>query len=560
MGFQSTIIPLTWPDGVDPSHTLRFESTARALRYQALGRACRDKGIKSLLLGHHADDQAETVIMRLLLKRLRSGLKGMAPIEWIPECHGIHGVYHSGDPIPRGDPMSPYLEHGGIQILRPLLDFQKRRLIATCEKHHTRWAEDKTNQDKTLASRNAIRHIVNNHQLPKALSTESIVAVAKNTRSRLENHEAAAEALFNSCRLKIDIQTGALAVRFPPVEAFFAGHTVNPSSSETLQARNTAQILLRRVVEIICPKERAMQESIANAVLNIYPSLAEEDRGHYGQATSFTSSWCLWTNLNPPTAPDHSARDPSAHHTNEWLISRQPLYGNKESQTLIFAPNQRSDWQLFDGRFWVRVHNRADRPIVMRTITDSQLEGLSQTDPKNTSHGDPSDVDTGLYISQKGLRSVLDAIKPHCLRRSLPALFLTSADANKDATPTLLAFPTLQTGPVTSDNGHDSWECKWEVRYKKIDPGKRALSTIVRKPVQHSINGDTDRERTRARYGHLSGRKILPPNSLGRDDLMTQGEKKARDSKKRQKREEKKRAQWELLELRSRHYDRAVWR
>jgi tRNA(Ile)-lysidine synthase len=178
-----------------------------------------------LLLGHHADDQVESILLRIMKARLRSGAAGMKPIEWIPECHGIHGVYHSGGPTSETSTIFSSFEHGGIQVVRPLLRFEKSRLVATCEAHGTCWAEDKTNQDRTLTPRNAIRHIIRNHKLPQALSRNSILAVGRRLRSRVDKHEATAEVLFNSCPLKLDIQTASLVVRLPPVEAFFTDPT-----------------------------------------------------------------------------------------------------------------------------------------------------------------------------------------------------------------------------------------------------------------------------------------------------------------------------------------------
>ncbi len=90
------VLTLQWPKDINPSELTQFESQARKLRYQALGTACREHGIGSLLLGHHADDQAETVLMRLAQGQKASGLRGISPSGEIPECWGMHGVHLSG--------------------------------------------------------------------------------------------------------------------------------------------------------------------------------------------------------------------------------------------------------------------------------------------------------------------------------------------------------------------------------------------------------------------------------------------------------------------------------
>ncbi|KAL1607836.1 hypothetical protein SLS60_002774 [Paraconiothyrium brasiliense] len=375
------------------------------------------------------------------------------------------------------DSLSSLFEHGGIQLLRPLLEFQKSRLIATCETHNTRWAEDKTNQDRTLTARNAIRHIFSNHKLPVILSKESMLAVAQKTRSRVDKYKAAADKLFDSCSINLDIQTASLVVRLPPVEALLTNPTPTPPSSEKLQARNTAHYLLRRVVELVSPREHMVHESLANAVLAIYPSLASGGlQEGVRPARVFNSNWCLWT-INT-SAVDCTVKDGVFGQTDEWCISRQPPKIEAfESSSLHFPPMQTSGWQLFDGRFWVRVHNLTDRPIIMRMLTDTQLEHLNPLDPG-----------AKMFNRRKQMRAILDTITPHALRRHLPALFL--APVNKEQEPTLIALPTLQSSPTLSQDDQNPWECTWEVRYKKVDPGARTLSDIVRKPVYHSVEFD----------------------------------------------------------------------
>ena len=92
---------------------------ARAARYAALGAACRDAGLVHLLLGHHAADQAETVLLRALSASGPAGMDGMAALS----------------------------ESDGLRLLRPLLGIAPVRLRALLLARGLGWAEDPSNAD-----------------------------------------------------------------------------------------------------------------------------------------------------------------------------------------------------------------------------------------------------------------------------------------------------------------------------------------------------------------------------------------------------------------------------
>ncbi|HTI01989.1 MAG TPA: tRNA lysidine(34) synthetase TilS [Acidisoma sp.] len=114
MGLPSRILTLA---GLDPGSGM--SERARAARYGALQAACHRAGILDLLLGHHAADQAETLLMRHLRGSGPDGRAGMAPL----------------------------METAGLRLLRPLLGFPPGRLRATLAAAGLTWAEDPTNQD-----------------------------------------------------------------------------------------------------------------------------------------------------------------------------------------------------------------------------------------------------------------------------------------------------------------------------------------------------------------------------------------------------------------------------
>lgn len=122
-----------------PARILRLEhlapgpgvaARARMARYAALAGACRDAGIVHLLLGHHAADQAETVLLRALSASGPAGLAGMAALS----------------------------EAGGLRLLRPLLGLAPVRLRALLVSRGLGWAEDPSNTDPR-ATRARLRHL-----------------------------------------------------------------------------------------------------------------------------------------------------------------------------------------------------------------------------------------------------------------------------------------------------------------------------------------------------------------------------------------------------------------
>ncbi|MBV9656046.1 MAG: tRNA lysidine(34) synthetase TilS [Acetobacteraceae bacterium] len=93
---------------------------ARAARYRALSVACAEAGILHLLTGHHAADQAETVLIRSLG---RSGQTGLAAMPAVTETDAV-------------------------RLLRPLLTVAPARLRATLSAAGLPWAEDPSNADR----------------------------------------------------------------------------------------------------------------------------------------------------------------------------------------------------------------------------------------------------------------------------------------------------------------------------------------------------------------------------------------------------------------------------
>ncbi len=110
-----------------------IEETARRQRYAFLERTCLKVGAKVAAVGHQRDDDAETILHRLLRG---TGLRGL-----------------SG--IPRARALRP---RSGIRLVRPLLRQDRKAVLAYLEDSGTPYREDRTNDDSSRATRNRIRN------------------------------------------------------------------------------------------------------------------------------------------------------------------------------------------------------------------------------------------------------------------------------------------------------------------------------------------------------------------------------------------------------------------
>lgn len=114
---------------IGPLREHGIEAAARQLRYAAYER----QPVGFIALAHHADDQAETLLLQLLRG---AGVKGVAAMP-------------SFKP---GEAWKP-------AIIRPLLDFERHELEVYAGQHDLSWIEDESNAD-TRYSRNFLRHRV----------------------------------------------------------------------------------------------------------------------------------------------------------------------------------------------------------------------------------------------------------------------------------------------------------------------------------------------------------------------------------------------------------------
>jgi len=106
-----------------------LEMAARRLRRGFLVATARREKIRYIAAGHTADDQAETVLMRIVRGTSVTGLAGI-PYAW---------------------------PQGSLRFIRPLRDATRAQVVAYLQSRRQTWREDESNAD-AFALRNRVRH------------------------------------------------------------------------------------------------------------------------------------------------------------------------------------------------------------------------------------------------------------------------------------------------------------------------------------------------------------------------------------------------------------------
>lgn len=113
-----------------------IETAARDLRYAFFARVLAEEDVKEeakplLFVGHHQQDQAETILFHILRGCGTDGLGGMTEIE----------------------------ERSNFILVRPLLSATKEQILHYHAGHHSSWREDSTNREMD-ATRNRLRGVL----------------------------------------------------------------------------------------------------------------------------------------------------------------------------------------------------------------------------------------------------------------------------------------------------------------------------------------------------------------------------------------------------------------
>ena len=122
---------LTWQHGTIKSN---IQNEARQARYKLICDYCKDHNVQNLFVAHTFDDQAETVLLRILRG---SGVDGISGIEFKIKMNEVH-------------------------IIRPFLEFKKNQILSFMQTQNLLWFEDESNKNVKF-DRVKVRNLISDY-------------------------------------------------------------------------------------------------------------------------------------------------------------------------------------------------------------------------------------------------------------------------------------------------------------------------------------------------------------------------------------------------------------
>ena len=189
------------------------EDAARKARYAALTDAARALGVSQVLLGQHADDQVETILLAL------SRGAGLAGLSAMPAC----------------------FERGGVQFLRPLLEVSGASLRQWLLLHSLPFVDDPSNADQRFT-----RNLIRARLLPVLAQ---VFPHFRQTFARSARHTAQAQVLLDELGAQDLLQVGnppaisALQALSRPRQANVLRHWMLISHRATASEAQLVQLL-----------------------------------------------------------------------------------------------------------------------------------------------------------------------------------------------------------------------------------------------------------------------------------------------------------------------------
>ena len=224
---------------------ISVETAARTLRYEFLSKARQDLNFDAIALAHHADDQAETILMRLLRGATSAGLSAMK-FRTSSKDYGL--------------------------LIRPLLRFRKSALESFCRKKNLSPRLDSTNLE-TDAMRNKIRlELIPTLERFNPALVETLCRLAEVTAEETEFIDAQAEKIFpavikDNSIVREEFLKLPLALQRIIIKKFLARVTGSAKDFGFIHFEGVRKVLVNNLAGVELPKN--LRADLRKGKLNI---------------------------------------------------------------------------------------------------------------------------------------------------------------------------------------------------------------------------------------------------------------------------------------------------
>ncbi|MEO6726647.1 MAG: tRNA lysidine(34) synthetase TilS [Blastocatellia bacterium] len=209
-----------------------LEATARRLRYEFLERMAQACGTSVVLTAHTQDDQAETILMRLLRGSGADGLRGIHPVRRLSQS---------------------------VELVRPMLAVARSEVIEHCERYQLKFRTDSSNNLLDF-TRNRIRQEL--LPLMRSFNPRSNEALTRMADLLVEDHDvlhqialdALAEARKETGLSAKTLREQAPAIRHRVLRLWLKEERGSLHRIEAVHLKAIEQLILRnhggRVIEL----------------------------------------------------------------------------------------------------------------------------------------------------------------------------------------------------------------------------------------------------------------------------------------------------------------------
>ena len=243
-----------------------LQAAARAARQRLIGEWAAGLGIDTVALGHTADDQAETVVARLMRGSGVDGLSAMAPVT----------------------------RRAGLIWIRPLLKMRRRDLRDLLKRRDIRWCDDPSNEDGRFDRVRIRRALAQLQDL--GLEVPKLAATAENmqrARAALEceTHDLAREIAIVTAAGSVEIALEGLQAASAEIRLRLLAHALRWVASADYRPR------LRPLEAVLAKLSAPGRDTLSGCLLtHARDGLLRIGREPAAVAETIAGTGALWDN------------------------------------------------------------------------------------------------------------------------------------------------------------------------------------------------------------------------------------------------------------------------